>query len=142
VSDAETVLGLVVTQGRARLEGQLRDSDALDVKALGILGADAAALGVLIATHDAISTVWWIPAAGLGVVALLLFVALWPRRLDSGPNWRVFYETYGGGAAVDVGRQMLGELLDAVDSNDESLSKPRLARSLSSRWRSPCSWFR
>jgi hypothetical protein len=50
-------------------------------------------------------------------------VALWPRRLDSGPNW-VLYETYGGGAAVDVGRQMLGELLDAVDSNDESLSKP------------------
>ena len=122
--DAETVLEFVVTQTRAQLDGQLRDNDALDVKALGILGADAAGLAVLIAAHDVIDALWWIPALGLGVSILLLFVALWPRRLDTGPNWRTFYERYGGGAAADVGRQMLSELLDAVERNNESLSRP------------------
>ena len=70
--DAETVLEFVVTQTRAQLDGQLRDNDALDVKALGILGADAAGLGVLIAAHDVINLV------------------LWPRGLDTGPNWQTF----------------------------------------------------
>lgn len=120
--DAETVLEFVVTQTRAQLDGQLRDNDALDVKALGILGADAAGLGVLIVAHEVINTLWWIPALVLGVSILLLFVVLWPRGLDTGPNWRTFYERYGGEAAADVGRQMLSELLDAVERNNDNLS--------------------
>ncbi len=42
---------------------------------------------------------------------------VWPRKLDEGPNWREFYERFGGGAAVDVGRQMLSELLAAIEEN-------------------------
>ena len=52
VSDADDILRLIIERAEARLESQLRDYDALDVKALGILAADAAAIGVLIATHD------------------------------------------------------------------------------------------
>jgi hypothetical protein len=117
-SDAEVVTQLVITGALSRLEAQLRDNNALDLKALGVLGADAAALGVLIAAHDALSRLWWIPAAGLGVAGFLLLVTIWPRKLDGGPNWREFYETFGGGTARDVGRQLLAELLAAIDENE------------------------
>ena len=38
--------------------------------------------------------------------------------MDTGPNLRVLYETFGGGAAVDVARQMLAELLETIETND------------------------
>jgi hypothetical protein len=116
--DAEVVTQLVITGALSRLEAQLRDDNARDLKALGVLGADAAALGVLIAAHDAVSRLWWVPAAGLTVAGLLLLVTVWPRKLDEGPNWREFYDTFGGGTASDVGRQMLAELLAAIDENE------------------------
>jgi hypothetical protein len=118
VSGADRVLELVLDRVQARLDGQFRDSDALDAKALGVLGADAAALGVLIAAHDGINTYWWIPGLVLGAAGLILLAAIWPRTLDSGPNWRLFYEQHGGGEPEAVGRQMLAELLAAVELND------------------------
>ena len=116
-SDVEVVTQMVITGALSRLESQLRNNNARDLKALGVLGADAAALGVLIASHDAINRLWWVPAAGLGVAGFLLLVTVWPRKLDEGPNWREFYETFGGGTAKSVGRQMLAELLAAIDEN-------------------------
>lgn len=117
-SDAKVVTQMVITGALSRLDAQLRDDNARDLKALGVLGADAAALGLLIATHDALGRLWWVPVAGLGVAGFLLLVTVWPRKLDEGPNWREFYETFGGGTAKSVGRQMLAELLAAIDENE------------------------
>jgi hypothetical protein len=124
VGDAEKVVEMVLVQASARLEGQFRDNDALDVKTLGLLGANVAVLGLLIATHSSLGHLWWLPALSLGVSGVLQVVAVFPRKLDSGPSWRWIYETYGGGAPLEVGRVMLAEILAAIDRNDASSRKP------------------
>jgi hypothetical protein len=98
----ERVIGLVVEQATVRLENQFRNVDALDVKALGVLGADAAALALLVATHDSLNNLWWLPTCGLAVSGLLLLLCawllyVWPRDLDEGPNLRSFFETLAVG---------------------------------------------
>jgi hypothetical protein len=117
VPDEDDVLRLIVERAQAQLASQFRDADALDVKALGVLAIDGVALGVLIAAHDLLNRYWWAPAAALGLAGGFLLLAVWPRRLDEGPNWRIFYEQFGGGTVAEVGRQMLSELLTAIDEN-------------------------
>jgi hypothetical protein len=43
---------------------------------------------------------------------------VWPAKLDSGPDTRAFFETFGGGLELTTKRQMLADLLAAVDRND------------------------
>jgi hypothetical protein len=126
MGETEQVLEMVIAQARARLASQLRGSDSLDIKALGVLAADAAALGVLIAAHDAINPRWWIAALFLSAGGFLLLIAVWPRKLDEGPNLRAFYLLFGGGTAEAAGRQMLSELLTAIEGNDKKTGKSGL----------------
>jgi hypothetical protein len=116
--DEEIVVQMLVARAQSRLDAQLHGFHWLDLKALGLLGADAAAAGVLIGVHQAVNRFWWLDATGLAVAGLLLLAVVWPRSLDAGPNLRAFYETFGGGAAVDVARQMLAELLETIETND------------------------
>jgi hypothetical protein len=53
--------------------------------------------------------------------------------MDYGPSLRAFYEAFGGGAAVDVARQMLAELLGAIETNDRVIrtQKPEMLIELS-----------
>jgi hypothetical protein len=90
-----SVIDLAIRQAQARLEMQFRNTDALDVKALGVLAADAAAIGVLVATHSSLNRFWWIPCAGLAVAGLLLLISVRPRELDQGPD---IFERFGGEA--------------------------------------------
>jgi len=124
---------MLVARAQSRLNAQLYVRQWLDLKALGLLGADAAAAGVLIAVHDAVNRFWRLDAAGLALAGLLLVVAVWPRTLDGGPSLREFYETFGSAAAVDVGRQMLAELLEAIETNDRVIRahKPEMLIELS-----------
>lgn len=117
----ERVVELVVEQATARIENQFRNVDALDVKALGVLAADAGALGVLVATHDQLDSLWWLPACGLAAAGLLLLLCVRPRSLDEGPNLREFFETFGGDPYPKVGLQMLGELLAALETNEKRM---------------------
>lgn len=116
--DEEIVVLMLVARAQSRLDAQLQGLHSLDLKVLGLLGADAAAAGVLAAVHDAVNRFWWLDATGLAVAGSLLLVAVWPRTVDAGPNLRAFYETFSGGAAVDVARQMLAELLETIETND------------------------
>lgn len=116
--DEEVVVHMLVARAQSRLDAQQRDVQGLDLKALGLLGADAAAVGVLIAVHGAVNRSWWLDACAFAVAALPLLVTVWPAPFDVGPSWRAFYETFGSGAARDVAHQMLAELLEAVASND------------------------
>jgi hypothetical protein len=115
---------LIVDRAQARLDGQLRDSDALDVKALGLLAVDAAALGVLIAVHEALGRLWAVPAAAFVVAGLLFLAAVWRWEADSGPDWRQFFEAYGRKSAADIARQMLSDLLATIEWNDAH-SRPK-----------------
>jgi len=47
--DEEIVAQMLVARAQSRLDAQLQALQGLDLKALGLLGADAAAVGVLIA---------------------------------------------------------------------------------------------
>jgi hypothetical protein len=131
--DEEIVVQMLVARAQSRLDAQLHGLQWVDLKALGLLGADAAAAGMLAAVHDAVNRFWWLDATGFAVAGLLLLTVVWPRSLDAGPNLRAFYETFGGGAAVDVGRQMLAELLQTIETNDRVIraQKPEMLIELS-----------
>jgi hypothetical protein len=60
--DEEIVVQMLVARAQSRLDAQLQSLQGLDLKALGLLGADAAAVGVLIAIHDAVNRLWWLDA--------------------------------------------------------------------------------
>jgi hypothetical protein len=127
-TDADAILALVIERAQNRLDGQARDNDAADSKALGVLGASAAAIALLVAAHDTLHPLWWIPMITLcGAVALLL-VPVWPRSFDVGPDWREFYETYGEGEFSAVGRQLLSELLAAIEFNERQTDKSTFLR--------------
>jgi hypothetical protein len=118
VSDREEILKLIIERADVRLDGQLRDNDALDAKALGLLAATGAALGVLVAVHESLNRYWWIPALLLGLAAAMLLIVIWPREFDIGPDWREFYTKHGDGKLEEVGRQMLSELVSAIEWNE------------------------
>jgi hypothetical protein len=81
---------LLIPAAHSRLERTFRDSDALDTKALGTLALDAAAVALLISTHNAINHLWWIPTVGLLTAGGLLVATIWPRRFDAGPSFGSF----------------------------------------------------
>jgi hypothetical protein len=120
-SDQQAIVDMLVPRAQARVDGQLRDSDAIDAKALGVLGVDAAAIALLVAVRSDLHATWWIPVSGLGAAGILLLAAVWPRTFDVGPDTRRFYETMASSSRLDASRQMLAELLAAVDGNDKQL---------------------
>jgi hypothetical protein len=108
---------LLLPAAQSRLDGTFRDSDALDTKALGTLALDAAAIAVLVTVHDAVNRLWWIPTISLAAGGGLLIAAMWPRRFDFGPELRQFYESMSGSTRLEASRQMLAEVLKAVEAN-------------------------
>jgi hypothetical protein len=121
----QAILDLLVPRAQTRIDGQLRDGDALDAKALGFLGVDAAAIALMVAVRNEVNELWWVPTGVLGSAAVFLLAAVWPRSFDVGPDTRRFYETMGGSTRLDATRQMLSELLAAVDANDKQVPAKR-----------------
>src|SRR3989442_13453404 len=128
-ADEQAILDMLVPRAQARIDGQLRDGDALDSKTLGVLGLDTAAVALLVAVRDSLNALWWIPAGVLGVTGILLLAAIWPRTFDLGPDPREFYEVMGTSRRVAATRQMLSEPLKAVDEHGRQLpGKNRLLK--------------
>ena len=65
-----------------------------------------------------ISRFWPVPTAALGIAGLGLLWVVWPVKLDTGPDTRAFFETFGGGFELITKQQLLADLLAAVDRND------------------------
>jgi hypothetical protein len=124
-ADELALLELLVPRAQGRIDGQLRESDALDGKALGVLGAAAAAIALLVAVRFDLSRLWWIAAAALGASAVALLATVWPRTFDLGPDPRRFYETMAGRTRVEAARQMLSELIAASEHNAGQLPGKR-----------------
>jgi len=120
------VLGLIIKRAEARIVFQGQDIDSHDVKVLAFLAVDLAGAGVLVGVRDSLQPWWWVPLIGLAISATSFASTLWPQVFDTGPNPRQFYEKWGGSTLADVHRQMMGELLDAIDKNKRILpSKER-----------------
>jgi hypothetical protein len=94
----------------------------VDAKAFGVIAANAAIIGVIVAAHNELSQLWWLVLVVLAVDAVLLLAVIWPIKLDAGPDTRTFYEQFVTAAPLAVQQQMLTELLTAFDSN-----APRIA---------------
>ncbi|HXV34766.1 MAG TPA: hypothetical protein VD769_12205 [Gaiellaceae bacterium] len=120
MGDPDVALHLLIERVQDRLNRQFDDNDALDTKALGVLGADAAAIGVLVAIHESLGALWPAPVGVLAIAGLLLLYVVLPRSLDGGPDWRQFYERFGGSPLLQVELRMLSELMIAVEANDEA----------------------
>jgi hypothetical protein len=118
VADQTAIVDMMIARAQGRIDTQLHDAETLAIKALGVLAVDAAALALLISVHNDISRYWPVPTAALGLAGLGFLWAVWPARLDTGPDTRAFFETFGGGFELATKRQMLADLLVAVDRND------------------------
>lgn len=120
VSDLQQAAELLIQRAQARLDGQSRDNDALDVKALGVVAVDAAIFALLaVVHHDALNAFWAIPAGVIVLGGLLLVASVFRQAVDAGPNWRTFYEQFGGLAPEALALQMLSDLLTAIEWNEE-----------------------
>jgi hypothetical protein len=117
-ADEQAILDMLIPRAQGRIDAQLRDSDALDSKALGMLGVTAAAVALMVAVRHDVHASWWIPTAVLGVAGVSLLAAIWPRRFDVGPDPRKFYEAMATSTRLAASRQMLSELLATIEEND------------------------
>jgi hypothetical protein len=117
-SDEQAIVDMLIPRAQSHIDAQLRDSDALDSKALGVLGVTAATIALMVAVRGDVHRTWWIPTAALGLAGLFLLAAVWPRTFDVGPDPRQFYEAMAARTRLDASRQMLAELLAAIDRNN------------------------
>lgn len=75
---------LAVNLARDQLAEQLAAVDSDDVKALGFLAVEVAAMAALFATRTSLDGLWWLPCSGFGLAAVLLMTALGRRRFRPG----------------------------------------------------------
>jgi hypothetical protein len=126
-TDHQAIVDMLILHSRPRLEAQLQDGDELVTKALGVLAIDVSALAVLVTVRGDIHAFWWLAGGGLVASGLLLLGTIWPREFSTGPDPAEFYEEMGGSTRIVASRQMLTELIAALDRNDPPLrSKNRL----------------
>jgi hypothetical protein len=115
------VVELLIDRVQSQLDAQLQGDDALDLKALGVLAANAAAFGVLVTVHDSLP-LWWIAALLLLAGAVCVLVVVWPLDLSDGPQWGEWYDSFGGRDRETVSLQMLADLLKAMEDNSSATS--------------------
>jgi hypothetical protein len=87
-SDARQIVALALDQASRRLQAQPQDADAKDLEIMGLLGADAAVIALLIAADDSLGYRWWIPGVLLFVASILHLRAVFPRQVDSPSSTR------------------------------------------------------
>jgi hypothetical protein len=103
------------------VESQLEDSAVYDLKALGLLAVDAAALTVLVGAHSSLNHLWVISLLLLLAAGILLCLVVWPTGYELGPDAEEFYAENMNSATVrQIRERMLSELLEAVNLNDPS----------------------
>jgi hypothetical protein len=112
------ILDMLIARAQGRIDTQLRDAETRAAKSLGVLALDAAAVALLVGVHADLSDSWPVPTAALGVAGLGFLWVVWPVKLDTGPDTRAFFEAFGGGFEITTKKQMLADLLAAVDRND------------------------
>jgi hypothetical protein len=91
-SPSETAARIGVDLARDELSAELASADSDDVKSLGFLAVDLAAIALIVSVRHDLDRYWYWVAVGLGLSATLLLVALWPRLYTTGPDPMAFYE--------------------------------------------------
>ncbi len=116
-------LGQEWPQLQQRFERTMSDWDALDSKALGLIGVAAAIIGGLAAVHVAISRLWWLPCVVCAIAAVLFAAAMWPRDVDLGPNLVEAHDEMHARPAPASARLMFDGVTSASDANDRTYNR-------------------
>jgi hypothetical protein len=118
VDDQKEIVDMLIGRAAARVQLQLADAESLATKALGVLAVDAGAIALMVSVHEDLYFLWPIPTAALGVVAAGLLWAVYPTKLDSGPDIGDFYDAFGGGFELATKQQMLADMLKTIENNE------------------------
>jgi hypothetical protein len=122
--DAEyrTLVDLLFPFVLAQFEGGLRDWDAADAKAVGLLAADGALLALLVAVHDVLNALWWLPALACVGAGCVLVASLALRVSNEGPYADDVHASLGVSEAEPLGaaRKMVELLLAARRENEHA----------------------
>jgi hypothetical protein len=121
--EQQGLLDMLIEHTRALLAVQLQDGDEVTTKALGVLALDASALALLIAVRTDLITYWVLPAIGFGLAGGFLLATVTPRKFDTGPSPRDFYDQFGGESQLVASRHMFVELVNALEKNNDPLGR-------------------
>ena len=89
---------MMITRAQGRIDTQLRDTEIRAARSLGVLAIDAAAVALLVGVHTDLSRFLACSYGRLGIAGFGFLWVVWPAKLDSGPDTRAFFETFGGGS--------------------------------------------
>lgn len=125
--DAERIriVAAMIEQAQARIELLSQQVDGDDIKALGLITANIATLGVLFVLQPSLNVLWWLPAFGFIVSSISLYVALLPRKFGLGPDIQEFYDEWGGGTEIEVSSKLLAVLIKTIKEDEELINGKR-----------------
>jgi hypothetical protein len=111
-SDEGANIGLALA--RDQLSEQLSGADSDDVKALGYLAVDIAAIAALVAAHAMLNRYWWASIVGFACSAAFLMFALRRQEFPSGPNPLEVYASMSASPRLDSIIALVGARLEVI----------------------------
>jgi len=120
-SDRERILWLLIVEARAQIAASSGASDSHDVKALGLLGADAAAIIGLAAARSALPSLWWVAEVALAVAVPFFLYTIREGDLVLGPDVGKLFTEIGRTPAADAAVRLLGDLQGCLARNRRML---------------------
>lgn len=117
----ETLLDLLVSEGREQINAQLSNADAQSAKSLGIVAADLAGIALVVASRNALNRFWLATVVGLAISAACLFAPIVARSMADGPDILKFYEDHLGADTIAAKYEMYRAMLTSLAVNSEVL---------------------
>ena len=126
-SERERIVWLLIGEAQAQIAAASGDSDSQEVRALGLLGIDVAAIVGLTAARTALPSLWWVAVVALAVSVPCFLLTLRGRDLRLGPDLRPIYAATDRSSALGVAVDLFAELQDCLAVNRRLLVPKRRA---------------
>jgi hypothetical protein len=112
--EARETAAMLVTQAQMQISAVLSNSDSHDNKAVGLLAASAASVGLLVSAHTSLDRYWWVTCVGLLVAIAFFMATLFNRGFPVGPDVTPFYAANWDKPSLYASVQLLSELATAL----------------------------
>lgn len=96
-------------------QAELDTADTIDLKAVGLLAADVAALAVVVTFHRSLASWWWLAAILLAVSCVCFFFVLWQRNWELGIDPTEFWQRNRHRSRLEI----LEDALAVIERNRE-----------------------
>lgn len=87
-----------------------------------MVALNAAIVAGLVAVHDTINELWWLPAAGAVIAGALMVASVWPRTLDLGADLVDLHDKMREKPRLNAARSMFNAVSQSADRADAILS--------------------